>query len=354
MLIVTTGRVRWSHVSTPVKCFRTGYSWWIVLVHIAFKPGRDTISDMRVPFMDIHAEYMDTRHRRVLDLRRDGLAEVPMLGWYRYEWARPDLPAHRHAGGFEICYLERGKQIFEVQQRPYRLSGGEVFLTFPDELHSTGGNPSEPGILHWINVRLPRPGRGLLGLPRKESDTLVKGLLGLAHRHFRATDETGALFKELFSLHDSAEIFQRATRMRCAAIRLLFEVIDGSRQHCVSATSRRMEQIIRWIRGHPGANHGLEDLARRAQLSVSHFKRRFRAETGVSPWQFILQHKIEAARDRLSASDASVTRIAFDLGFSSSQYFATVFKRLTGVTATAYRRGMYSHGPSRRRDDGQA
>ncbi len=49
--------------------------------------------------MDIQALYMDAPHRRVVDLRRDGLAEVPMLGMYSYSRARPDLPVHRHEGG---------------------------------------------------------------------------------------------------------------------------------------------------------------------------------------------------------------------------------------------------------------
>ena len=138
--------------------------------------ARDTISNMRVPYMDIEAQYMDAPHRRVVDLRRDGLADVPMLGMYSYSRARPDLPVHRHAGGWEICYLERGNQVFEVCDQTYQLRGGDVFLTFPDEPHSTGGSPSEPGVLYWLNVRRPAEGRTLLGWPRAESQMLLASL----------------------------------------------------------------------------------------------------------------------------------------------------------------------------------
>ena len=73
----------------------------------------------------------------------------------------------------------------------------------------------------------------------------------------------------------------------------------------------------------------------------------------MSPWQYILKVRIEAAKQRLAARDESITQIAMRLGFASSQYFATTFKRITGVTPRAYRQGIFPHGPSHRRDDGQ-
>ena len=94
-------------------------------------------------------------------------------------------------------------------------------------------------------------------------------------------------------------------------------------------------------------------MARKAHLSASQFKSRFEKETGVSPWQYILNARIEAAKQRLTAGDESITQIAMDLGFASSQYFATTFKRITGVTPHGYRRGVFPHGPTHRRDDGQ-
>ena len=71
-------------------------------------------------------------------------------------------------------------------------------------------------------------------------------------------------------------------------------------------------------------------MAEVAGLSVSHFKARFRRETGLPPREFILREKIRLAREALGKGHGTVTDIAFELGFSSSQYFATVFKRYTG------------------------
>ncbi len=304
--------------------------------------------------MDIEAQYMDAPHRRVVDLRRDGLTEIPMLGMYSYSRARPDLPVHRHAGGWEICFLERGSQTFEVQEQVYRLRGGDVFLTFPDEPHSTGGSPSEPGVLYWLNLRSPAARQRLLGLPRAEGAMLLAALADLPHRHFRATTPTKALFKELFRWHDSPAGPDKTLRMRLAVARLLLEIIDAARRRAKSPSSERITEIIRLIRSQPERDFGLDDLARHARLSLSHFKKRFKSETGLSPRQFILRDKIEAAKRVLCDHDTSVTNLALDLGFVSSQYFATVFKRITGLTPSDYRGRAELSQPSQRSDDGQS
>jgi AraC-like DNA-binding protein len=55
----------------------------------------------------------------------------------------------------------------------------------------------------------------------------------------------------------------------------------------------------------------------------------FHQEIGMPPSEYILRKKIELAKEMLLAG-ATVTQTAFELDFSSSQYFATVFKRYTG------------------------
>jgi mannose-6-phosphate isomerase-like protein (cupin superfamily) len=94
---------------------------------------------MRVPYTDIRVEYMDTPERKTFDLRRCGLREVSMLGWCCYSHARPDLPTHHHPGVVEIHYLDRGRQVFEVEGQEYELHGGDLFVTQPGEAHSTSG-----------------------------------------------------------------------------------------------------------------------------------------------------------------------------------------------------------------------
>ena len=194
----------------------------------------------------------------------------------------------------------------------------------------------------------------LLGWPRGESQKLVASLDAIAHHHFRATQHTKSLFKELFRWYDSAGSPTRTLRLRLTVTRVLLEVIDASSRRAKSPASERISEIIRLIHSHPERDFRLDDLARHARLSLSHFKKRFRTETGLSPRQFILRDKIEAAKRILDEQSTSVTHIALDLGFVSSQYFATVFKRITGETPSRYRDRQGLPQPSQRTYDGQS
>ena len=98
-----------------------------------------------------------------------------------------------------------------------------------------------------------------------------------------------------------------------------------------------MSRVLRHIEGHLEEPLALPGLAERAGLSLPRFKSRFKQEVGIPPADYVLRCKIEAAKQRLAGSTVSVTDVAFELGFSSSQYFATVFRRYTRQTPGQYR-----------------
>lgn len=308
---------------------------------------------MQIRYTDIAANTMDAPHRRMFDLGDDGLPEIPLLGWQSYSWARPDLPLHRHRRCIEIHFLERGEQVFQVGEQVYHMRGGDLFCTPPNEPHSSGGHPCGPGVIYCLLVRVPTQRHGLLELSPKESRLLVDRFLRLPDRQFQAKRGIKPLFDELIRLHDRPATFLRQPCMRSAMLRLLLAVLDSAVLHSKSQTSSRIAKIVQTIRERPASEFRLEDLARQAHLSLPRFKGLFKTETGVSPWQFIVQTRIEAAQRRLHDEQTPITDIALDLGFPSSQYFATVFKRVTRMTPREYRHSRLIRRPSNRRDDGQ-
>jgi AraC-like DNA-binding protein len=78
-------------------------------------------------------------------------------------------------------------------------------------------------------------------------------------------------------------------------------------------------------------------LAARAGVSPAHFARRFRATFGETPHQYLLSRRLERAQFLLRESDRSVAEICLDVGLTSVGSFTTSFKRVVGMTPTAYR-----------------
>ena len=88
--------------------------------------------------------------------------------------------------------------------------------------------------------------------------------------------------------------------------------------------------------------HNMEYYAEQCFLSVSRFEHVFREITGVSPNKYLMNLRINKAKEFLAETDMSVADISTLLGFSSLSYFIRIFKKHTGATPLNFRNGYFS------------
>ena len=276
------------------------------------------------------------KERRVLNLTAVGFPEVPVFGHYRYYAARPGLATHTHPGTVEICYLERGYQTYRAAGSEYQLMGGDVFVTAPDEPHDTGGRPEDPGVLYWLNLRMPRSGGSFLMLPAAESALLAARLCSLPERQFTGSPVLKRIFNAIFDLYDQPEDAFRRVAIANQLVRCILEVMHCSKRYQGMQCSPPIAAIVEQVKSCPELTYSLAGLAQEAGLSVSRFKVKFKEQMGIAPHEFILRCKMDAAKGLLAGEGRSVTETAMHLGFSTSQYFATVFKRFTQQTPVEF------------------
>lgn len=81
----------------------------------------------------------------------------------------------------------------------------------------------------------------------------------------------------------------------------------------------------------------VEDLAEKFAIGRRHFERRFKKATNNTPVQYIQRVKIEAAKRYLETSRKNVNEVMFDVGYSDTKAFRTVFKKITGLSPVDYR-----------------
>ncbi len=81
----------------------------------------------------------------------------------------------------------------------------------------------------------------------------------------------------------------------------------------------------------------IDDLARELNISKFHFLNEFKKYSGMTPYQHILNTRIEKAKLLLSQTDKKITEIAHDLGFSDSSHFSRTFKKASGQSPKAFR-----------------
>ena len=81
----------------------------------------------------------------------------------------------------------------------------------------------------------------------------------------------------------------------------------------------------------------VEDLAEKFAIGRRNFERRFKKATNNTPIEYIQRVKIEAAKKSLEASRKNVTEVMYDVGYSDTKAFRTVFKKITGMSPIQYR-----------------
>lgn len=102
----------------------------------------------------------------------------------------------------------------------------------------------------------------------------------------------------------------------------------------------QMYKLLNLVNASIYANINLATLAAEVHLSEFHFSRLFRNTFGISPYQFVLQSKIECAKDILRQYPKSLSQIAHSLNFTDQAHFTNVFKKITGVPPTTYLASM--------------
>jgi transcriptional regulator GlxA family with amidase domain len=110
-----------------------------------------------------------------------------------------------------------------------------------------------------------------------------------------------------------------------------------------SAEREPLRELMAWIIDHPEADLDVPALAARTHLSVRHFSRLFRAETGLTPAAYVERVRVETARRLLESSARSVEQVAEAAGFGGPEALRRAFARRLTVSPREYRARFGTH-----------
>lgn len=102
----------------------------------------------------------------------------------------------------------------------------------------------------------------------------------------------------------------------------------------------QLRRVTEYVAARLGENVGLADLAMVAGLSPHHFGDAFKAATGLSPHQFVIERRVERAQELLRDRERTLAQVALAAGFSSQSHLTTNFRRVTGSTPARFRRSL--------------
>lgn len=263
------------------------------------------------------------------------------------------LAEHRNEG-VEIVYLENGRQSFTVDGADHPLLGGHFTVTRPWQLHQLGRPHLGPGRLYWfiLDVGVRRPSQSwrwpnwvILG--DAAQDELTRRLRYNEHPVWKATPEMHLAFRAIADALRNRDDAARFPRIGIQINRVLLGVLDALRQQQrqefpdLTRADRTVDIFLRDLE-HNAASAAcpwtLESMARACGMSMTTFAKYCHRAVNTSAISFLNRCRLDHAARLLGEAPARpITQIALDVGFSSSQYFATRFLRRFRCTPRAYR-----------------
>ena len=93
-----------------------------------------------------------------------------------------------------------------------------------------------------------------------------------------------------------------------------------------------------WLRENIHERKPVENIIQLSGLPARSFARRFRKATGYTPINYVQHLRVEASKHYLETTSVSVDEISFKAGYEDPAFFRRIFKRITGLTPSAYRR----------------
>jgi AraC family L-rhamnose operon regulatory protein RhaS len=250
----------------------------------------------------------------------------------------------------EITYIEKGMLEWMVEGVPEKIEPGSIFFTLPWQVHGSL-RPREPDntiwhILFHLEKDYPRSHKQFcfpenLGFSSAEMKSLSNTFSSSTKHCFPATPAMRwlmpALISELQSSHalrsTHAVTFLRAVLVELKRI-VCGEAVDADTH---TWSEKRVQALLLELSSSCDQSWTLKQMADLCGIRRTLLNTIFQKLTGGTPMEYLSRLRIMRAKTLLRETGIKVVDIAFDCGFSSSQYFANTFKCATGMTPSEYR-----------------
>jgi AraC-like DNA-binding protein len=225
-----------------------------------------------------------------------------------------------------LYYVVDGKCEWMIDDRHYILYPGDLAIILPEQIFGGQKDFLDIGTVVWLHIhpaKLERTGKMIISkwssLSESESRTIGKIFMLNNNPVLSKLKEAGIIFQHL-----QHEILNQEIGYTTRVNQLIDELFI-----LIARQLTRENLSHQW---------SVEEMAALVGLGTTAFSEKTKNFTGFSPLNYLINIRISEAIKLLKKQNVNVTDIALDIGFYSSQHFATTFKKLTGYTPSEFRK----------------
>ncbi len=236
---------------------------------------------------------------------------------------------------FSLGLMQRGTQKFYCRGRDIYVPSGHLITVNADEIHD--GMSADGNLYHYHVIFIPQK------ILKSIGEEMVTAKMALYFRSPATQDrELASQLHHIFSLLDnqSTDILEIQSLFYTVVAKLLqrhgaVTVNDEYFKRIPLAVNRACE----YINDLALSNISLDDIATAAGLSRYHFLRTFNSSLGITPHAYLLQRRLQIARESIQNGTA-IADAAIDACFADQSHFSRRFKAAFGITPKQYQRAV--------------
>lgn len=226
-----------------------------------------------------------------------------------------------------IHFIASGSGIYEKGGMKYTLGAGEGFYCPDNEMVFYSADNEQPWEYYWV------------GFNGVDSSWLLSAA-GLSSENpcFKC-ENTEPIIQSMLDIYNSnGNNLYNEVEMTGNLYRLLSYIIKEN--HGSDSVHRKsidyISLSIKYIEHNYSRLISVNDIAASAGISRSHLYRLFTQELNITPNEYLIQYRINNACKLLRNSNINISEAAYSSGFADPLYFSRVFKRVKGMTPSAY------------------
>ncbi|ARV61183.1 AraC family transcriptional regulator [Nostocales cyanobacterium HT-58-2] len=184
----------------------------------------------------------------------------------------------------------------------------------------------DPKLLIQLGVEVAAP-EDIELIPRFATfqDPLILGIMSSLKDELESTNQGDNLYVEQLKTTLSIHLLKKY----CVKKPETSTYIDGLSKY-------KLRQVLGYIHSHIDLEIKLTTLADMAGVSQYYFCQLFKQSMGITPYQYVLQLRVERAKQLLKSQKMTICDVALACGFANQSHFTKHFRKLTGTTPKAY------------------
>lgn len=243
------------------------------------------------------------------------------------------MPTFRGKGriDYQLIYIHSGCGIFDFgNDDKCKISAGNTIIYQPDEMQKYTYYGKDKPVVYWIHFT----GKDISHLFESYGINLDKKVIPVG---------SSAEYVQLFNKIILELQLKRKNYAECSA--LLFKQLllamgraTTNDEHSSIVTDKlSIESVTNYFHEHFHDQISIEDYLEDKNININMFFKKFKAYTGLSPLQYLLDIRISNAKSLLESTDYTISEISSIVGYDNALYFSRLFHKHVGMSPREYR-----------------